>query len=242
MAATPEGKVKAKLVKMLKELDVWYFFPAAGPMGRAGIPDVIAIVGGLFVGVECKADRSKKPTVLQYRVGKEIVQAGGEWFLVRSDDDIQQLRSFIMSKDVKKRVGFSFTDTGLQVRYDGDEMELSLPEELTEILALYGLRAFLQSKTLGSEDEKLVAIEKAYDMLVEEGEAAFERKSPVGRKVQFKKADKIMALAMLKGVTITAMKEVLANLDPAKVNKILDSEAVMTKLKEMQDEEIDLEV
>ena len=42
MALTPERKVKQQVVNLLKEYDVYYFFPAANGLGRAGIPDIIA--------------------------------------------------------------------------------------------------------------------------------------------------------------------------------------------------------
>jgi hypothetical protein len=92
---TPESKVKTKLDAMLKQEGVWYFSPQAGPHGKAGIPDRIAIVGGWFVGIECKADKSKKPTKLQERCGLDIMKAGGLWFLVYDTDTIEQLRGFI---------------------------------------------------------------------------------------------------------------------------------------------------
>jgi hypothetical protein len=79
---TPEAKVKRKVVELLKKHQAWYFFPAANGMGRAGIPDIIAIVDGHFIGIECKADATKKPTELQKRCGKEIEAAGGTWLVV----------------------------------------------------------------------------------------------------------------------------------------------------------------
>ena len=102
MSNTPEGKIKRKVVQVLKRNDVWYFFPASNGFGRAGIPDIIAIVDGLFVGIECKADLSKKPTKLQEQCGYEIRKAGGRWFLVRSAEDCQELETTIT--DMKKRV------------------------------------------------------------------------------------------------------------------------------------------
>lgn len=96
-AATPEGRVKKKLAEMLKQQDVWFFFPAANGMGRAGIPDVICVVEGQFVGIECKADKSKKPTALQLLCGKEIRNAGGYWFLVYDDFSIAQVEKWIQS-------------------------------------------------------------------------------------------------------------------------------------------------
>ena len=79
-ALTPEGKVKRMVTEMLKKYRLWYFFPAANGMGRAGIPDIITIVDGGFVGIEVKADKTKKPTELQVRCGKDIQAAGGRWY------------------------------------------------------------------------------------------------------------------------------------------------------------------
>lgn len=50
MATTPEGKIKNKLDKMLKYEKVWYYSPQAGPFGRAGVPDRVAILGGNLLG------------------------------------------------------------------------------------------------------------------------------------------------------------------------------------------------
>jgi Holliday junction resolvase len=94
-ATTPEGKVKRKLVEMLKQEGVWYFFPAANGMGRAGIPDVIGVVKGQFVGIECKADATKKPTALQMQCAAHIKAAGGAWFLVFDDASTAGVRDWI---------------------------------------------------------------------------------------------------------------------------------------------------
>jgi len=93
--STPESKVKAKLDAMLKQEGVWYFSPQAGPYGRAGIPDRIAIVEGRFVGIECKADKSKKPTKLQERCGQDITNAGGKWFVACDQETIDAVRRYI---------------------------------------------------------------------------------------------------------------------------------------------------
>lgn len=97
-ATTPEGRIKNKLSKMLRDKGIWYFYPASNGFGRAGIPDLIAIVDGLFVGLECKADPSKKPTALQKKCGEDIEKAGGVWFLVNSDEMIQNVQEFIESR------------------------------------------------------------------------------------------------------------------------------------------------
>lgn len=95
MATTPEGRIKKALDKMFKEEGVWYYSPQAGPFGAAGIPDRIAIVKGLFLGVECKSDRTKKPTRLQEQAMANIEKAGGKCFVACDSDTIETVREFI---------------------------------------------------------------------------------------------------------------------------------------------------
>jgi len=98
MAATPEGRIKARLDKMLKAEGVWYYCPQAGPHGVAGIPDRVAVVAGLFVGVECKADKTKKPTALQMKCMRDIEAAGGKCFLVYDNETIEEVREYIRDR------------------------------------------------------------------------------------------------------------------------------------------------
>lgn len=97
-ALTPESKVKRKVVEVLKRHGVWYFFPANNGFGKAGIPDIIAIVKGQFVGIEVKADRTKKPTALQVKCGEEIQRAKGWWFLACDAESIRSLEQAIEEK------------------------------------------------------------------------------------------------------------------------------------------------
>lgn len=99
---TPEGKIKRKLTDMLKSYKVWYFMPANNGFGKSGIPDVIAVLDGLFIGIECKADKSKKPTALQLKRAQEIQEAGGLWFLVYDDETIKQIERLIQVRYVMK--------------------------------------------------------------------------------------------------------------------------------------------
>jgi len=99
MADTPEKRVKKKLTDMLKKHSIWYFLPAANGMGRAGIPDVIAIVNGIFVGIECKADEKKEPTALQMDCAKRIRAAGGYWFLVCDESTTTQVEQWIQKQN-----------------------------------------------------------------------------------------------------------------------------------------------
>lgn len=101
MATTPEGRIKALLDKMLKAEGVWSYSPQAGPFGVAGIPDRVAIVSGQFVGIECKADKTKKPTALQMKCMRDIEQAGGKCFVVYDNDTIETVREYIRARNPK---------------------------------------------------------------------------------------------------------------------------------------------
>lgn len=92
---TPEAKVKTKVDKLLHQRKVWFYSPQAGPYGRAGIPDRVAIVRGQFVGIEVKADRTKKPTQLQRNCMAQIEAAGGKCFLVFDDETLNLLKDYI---------------------------------------------------------------------------------------------------------------------------------------------------
>ena len=85
MAKTPEGEIKDQVRKVLDDMGAYYFFPAANGYGRTGIPDVIACVGGHFIGIECKAG-SKQPTALQQRELDNIEKAEGTGILVNADN------------------------------------------------------------------------------------------------------------------------------------------------------------
>jgi hypothetical protein len=92
---TPEGKIKAKLDRELKLRKLWSFNPQAGVYGRAGVPDKIVCAGGRFIGLECKADHTKKPTPLQIRTMAAIEAAGGKCFVVYDEATIKEAMEFI---------------------------------------------------------------------------------------------------------------------------------------------------
>lgn len=92
---TPEGKVKKRLTDMLRRHKVWYFYPGNNGLGKSGIPDIIAIIRGQFVGIEVKADKKRKPTALQLKTGRDIEESGGAWLLVYDDDTIAEVEAMI---------------------------------------------------------------------------------------------------------------------------------------------------
>ena len=94
---TPEAKVKKVVIAQLKQLGAYYFYPVTGGYGRSGVPDIIACLGGKFIGIECKAGKNK-PTPLQEKNLKEILGAGGVALVINETN--MDLAARIL-KDVK---------------------------------------------------------------------------------------------------------------------------------------------
>lgn len=76
MAATPESKVKKKVVDVLKSYGAYFFYPVTGGYGRSGVPDIVCCWKGRFIGIECKA-KGNVPTQLQMKNLHEITQQKG---------------------------------------------------------------------------------------------------------------------------------------------------------------------
>lgn len=88
--ATPEKKVKDKVVKLLKDHGVYYFFPATHGYGRSGVPDIICCCNGAFIGIECKAGNNK-PTALQEKEMRNIRSAGGVTKVINEENIVEVL-------------------------------------------------------------------------------------------------------------------------------------------------------
>lgn len=73
---TPEGKVKDAVVKQIKALGAYYFFPISGGFGVSGTPDIVGCINGRFFAFECKAGKNK-PTALQEKAIRNINESGG---------------------------------------------------------------------------------------------------------------------------------------------------------------------
>jgi Holliday junction resolvase len=100
MADTPEKKVKRKIVDMLKQYGMYYFYPVTGGYGASGVPDIVACYKGKFIGIEVKADMKKnKPTALQQKNLREIDENGGV-ALVIDAFNLDHLKQTIESLDM----------------------------------------------------------------------------------------------------------------------------------------------
>jgi len=58
--------------------------------GRKGSPDIICVIKGRYVGIECKAPRGKQ-TEDQIGFQSELELAGGKYILARSIEDVEVL-------------------------------------------------------------------------------------------------------------------------------------------------------
>jgi hypothetical protein len=94
---TPEAKVKASVVKLLKQYEVYYFFPATHGFGRSGVPDIVCCMNGIFVAIECKAGKGKT-TALQDRELKRIKENKGIAFVV-NEENIYILEAYLRGED-----------------------------------------------------------------------------------------------------------------------------------------------
>jgi len=94
---TPESKVKKAVTKILDKYDVYYFFPSTHGYGRSGIPDIIALHNGRFLGIECKAGKNE-PTALQLRELFKIQSNGGFTFVI-NENNLHELEQFFDDSD-----------------------------------------------------------------------------------------------------------------------------------------------
>lgn len=87
MATTPEGKIKAKVKRRLRDEfgeAHWPFWPVQTGFGSVAL-DLLACISGRFVAIETKADRTKKLTPLQKTTASFIRSAGGLALVVYDD-------------------------------------------------------------------------------------------------------------------------------------------------------------
>jgi Holliday junction resolvase len=92
---TPEKKVKNMVVKQLKELGAYYFFPATGGYGRSGVPDVVGCWRGRFFAIECKAGKNTT-TALQELELKKIQEVDGVAWVV-NEQNIDSVKAALHS-------------------------------------------------------------------------------------------------------------------------------------------------
>ena len=82
MAKTPEGVFQDKVIKYLKSHPrCWYTKIFGGGFQRAGIPDILACVNGVFVAIELKREGGKATPLQVYNIQK-IKECGGIGYIL----------------------------------------------------------------------------------------------------------------------------------------------------------------
>jgi len=86
-----ESDIVKKIMKYLKTVPGCFCWKEHGGMyGTAGIPDIIACIGGRFYGFEVKTETGKA-TKLQEATIRKIRRAGGIASVVRSAEEVRDL-------------------------------------------------------------------------------------------------------------------------------------------------------
>ena len=84
-----ESDIVKAIMKYLKAVPGCFCWKEHGGMyGTAGIPDIIACIGGRFFAFEVKTEVGK-PTKLQEATIRKILAAGGTALVVRSADEVR---------------------------------------------------------------------------------------------------------------------------------------------------------
>lgn len=90
---TPEGKVKAKVKKILNDIGCFYFFPASGGYGKSGVPDIIICHQGKFIAIECKANANPLTALQKFTL--EQIELNGGLSLVINEGNIHTLLTIL---------------------------------------------------------------------------------------------------------------------------------------------------
>jgi hypothetical protein len=102
--ATPEGRTKSKISKILKEFDkeddpLWSYMPVPGGWGRRTV-DYLCLYRAVFFAIEAKAP-GKKPTKLQADELEKIHKSGGKCFFFDDPEAVEGLREWL--EEVRER-------------------------------------------------------------------------------------------------------------------------------------------
>ena len=103
MGLTPEGKVKARVRRILEINKIYHFLPATGGYGRSGVPDIVGCYLGHFFAIECKT-KGNAATALQERELQHIKNAGGYTFIINETNE-KDIENWIKTMTVPKNKG-----------------------------------------------------------------------------------------------------------------------------------------
>lgn len=87
---TPEGKVKAKVKKLLTERGAFWYMPMGTAIySRKGIPDFLVCYKGYFIAIETKAGNNKPSKLQEHEMGNIFKALGTA--LVINEDNMQDI-------------------------------------------------------------------------------------------------------------------------------------------------------
>lgn len=93
-----ESKVQEEIISYLKKNRIYHFrFQAQSNLN--GLPDILCLYKGFFIGLELKREKGGTPTGLQLRKIKAINDNGGVGIIVRSVEEVDTLFSVIDDYD-----------------------------------------------------------------------------------------------------------------------------------------------
>ncbi len=122
---TPESKVKQKVMKYLKEMNAYYFYPVTGGYGKSGVPDIVGCYQGMFFGLECKAGKNK-PTPLQEKNLKDIRDAEGVALVINEenvDDVVRLIQDYIAYNKQTRELVSDSAASSLNVRRKNEKQK-----------------------------------------------------------------------------------------------------------------------
>lgn len=99
MASTPEGKVKDKIKKLLKQHHAYFTMPVMTGFATNGTPDFAICSHGRYLAIEAKAGDAA-PTELQWARLTEVQRAGGSTMVV-NENNLRVLEDWLTEKLVK---------------------------------------------------------------------------------------------------------------------------------------------
>lgn len=102
MSQTPEGKIQAAVLKRLKKQGIFcwrqnnlaVYDPKMNGYrahtGLKGVPDILAVINGIFTGFEIKTPRGKQ-SVDQVLFEKRCKRHGGAYHVIRDVKDLDKI-------------------------------------------------------------------------------------------------------------------------------------------------------
>ena len=91
---TPEGKVQKEVLDYLKKRRV-YHFRFQAQVNLNGLPDILALYKGVFLGLELKRPDGGKPTGLQLKKLEAINENGGIGVIIDNVEQVKMLLDII---------------------------------------------------------------------------------------------------------------------------------------------------